>query len=243
MSGLSRTDSCGVRLEPDPVCYPLHYPEMSAGYDVRLVPAVAHGRVLVREAHGTALGVLVGFHGYGESAEIQMERLESIRDGSNWTLVSVQALHRFYRGPHQEIVASWMTRQDREVAIADNIEYVNAVLDSVPHEGSATIVYAGFSQGAAMAFRAAVRGRHRAAGIIAVGGDIPPELLEDPEATFPAVLLARGMRDELLIADKFRADLKALAARPGRVRAHEFDGAHEWNASVTEAATDFLQSL
>jgi predicted esterase len=216
---------------------------MPPEHDVHLIPAVTHGRVLVRAAHGTPAGVLVGFHGYGENADIQMERLDSIPDGANWTLVSVQALHSFYRGPAQQVVASWMTRQDREVAIADNIEYVNAVLDSVPHEASATIVYAGFSQGVAMAFRAAVRGRHRAAGVIAVGGDVPPELLQDVQATFPPVVLARGMCDELLTADRFRADLKALAARHGRVRAHEYDGAHEWNASVAEAAAEFLLSL
>jgi predicted esterase len=204
---------------------------------------VTHGRVLVRAARGTAAGVLVGFHGYGENAETQMERLEGIPGGSSWTLVSVQGLHRFYRGPQQEVVASWMTRQDREAAIADNIEYVDAALDSVPYDTSTRMIYAGFSQGVAMAFRAAVRGRHPAAGIIAVGGDIPPELLQDAQAAFPPVLLARGTRDELLSADRFRADLDALAARQGRVRAHEYDGAHEWNASVAEAAAEFLLSL
>ena len=31
----------------------------------------------------------------------------------SWTRVSVQALHRFYRGRSEITVASWMTRQDR----------------------------------------------------------------------------------------------------------------------------------
>ena len=67
-----------------------------------------------------------------------------------------------------------------------------------------------------MAFRSAVRGRHGAAGVIGIGGDVPPELLADAGATFPYVLLARGARDEWLTAQKFRADLNAL--RPGRRR-------------------------
>jgi predicted esterase len=104
-------------------------------------------------------------------------------------------------------------------------------------------VFAGFSQGVAMAFRAAVRGRHAAAGLIAVGGDVPPELLQDPGAAFPFVLLARGTRDEALTAGQFRADLNALAERRTRVRAHEYDGGHEWNEDVTAAAADFLQSV
>lgn len=49
-------------------------------------------------------------------------------------------------------------------------------------------------------------------------------------------------RDEWLTAEQFRADLNALAARPGRVRACEFDGGHEWNAAVAEAAGEFLLS-
>ena len=96
-----------------------------------------------------------------------------------------------------------------------------------------------------MAFRSAVRGRRPAAGVIAVGGDVPPELLQDRDAAFPVVLLARGARDEWLTAQKFRADLNALAERtPGtRVRALEFEGGHEWNDAVAEAAGDFLESL
>jgi predicted esterase len=214
-----------------------------ADYDMRLVPAQTHGRVLVRRARGAPIGLLVGFHGYRENAEIQMRRLEEIPGASNWTLVSIQALHRFYRSRSEDVVASWMTRQDRESAIVDNIGYVNAALDSMAGETFDRIVYAGFSQGVAMAFRSAVRGGHPAAGVMAAGGDVPPELLLDPHATFPPVLLGRGVRDEFFTAEKFRADMNALAARGGRVRATEFDGGHEWNGAFAAAAADFLESV
>ncbi len=210
--------------------------------DVRLVAATTHGRVLVRQALAAEpRGVLVGFHGYMEQAAMQMDRLAAIPGAAAWTLVSIQALHRFYRGRTQDVVASWMTREDREAAIADNIGYVDAALDTVPHDETTKIVYAGFSQGAAMAFRAAVCGRHRAAGVIAVGGDVPPELLEDKRG-FPFVLLVRGLRDDWFTAERFRADLNALAAR-GRVRALEHDGGHEWNQPVAAAAAEFLESV
>jgi predicted esterase len=213
--------------------------------DLHLIATTTHGRVLVRDARAAAArGVLVGFHGYMEDAVVQMDRLQAIPGAARWTLVSIQGLHRFYRGRSQEVVASWMTSQDRDAAIADNLEYVDAALDSVPHDASTKIVFAGFSQGVAMAFRSAVRGRRAAAGVIAIGGDVPPELLLDRDAAFPSVLLARGVRDEWLTAQKFRADLNALAERPGtRVRALEFDGGHEWNDAVAEAAWDFLESV
>src|SRR5215471_579531 len=89
-----------------------------------------HGRVLVRDA-ADAVGTLVGFHGYGQVAEILLADLERIPTIDRWQLVSVQALHRFYAKDSQAIRASWMTRQDREAAIADNVEYVNRALDAV----------------------------------------------------------------------------------------------------------------
>ena len=116
-----------------------------AEMDIHLVPTMTHGRVLVREARAAArTGVLVGFHGYMENAQIQMERLEAIPGASGWTLVSIQGLHRFYRGRTDEVVASWMTSEDRETAIADNIAYIRAALDEVPHDRSTRIIFTGF---------------------------------------------------------------------------------------------------
>ncbi|MEO8077514.1 MAG: dienelactone hydrolase family protein [Acidobacteriota bacterium] len=212
--------------------------------ELHLIATPTHGRVIVRRARAAASrGLLVGFHGYMETAELQMERLGGIPGASTWTLVSVQGLHCFYRGRTQQVVASWMTRQDREAAIADNLEYVASALDAAPHDDETPIVYAGFSQGVAMAFRAAVRGRRAAAGVIGVGGDIPPELLADSSVTFPPVLLARGERDAWLTPDRFDADTAALRSRNVPLASLVFDGAHEWNAAVSAAAGEFLAGL
>jgi predicted esterase len=212
--------------------------------DVHLIATPTHGRVIVRAARAAASrGLLVGFHGYMETAEIQMERLAGIPGASTWTHVSVQGLHCFYRGRTQDVVASWMTRQDREVAIADNLEYVAAALDAAPQDEQTRIVYAGFSQGVAMALRAAVRGPAAAAGVIAVGGDVPPELLADPVLRFPPVLLARGERDNWLSAATFEADAAALRSRDVALASLVFDGGHEWNAAVSASAGEFLAGL
>lgn len=212
--------------------------------DVHVVPTMTHGRVLVKEARAAARrGVLVGFHGYMETAQIQMDRLEAIDGASAWTLVSIQGLHRFYRGRSQDVVASWMTREDRELAIADNLAYVAAALEQVPHDGSTRIVYAGFSQGVAMAFRAGVGGGRRAAAIVAVGGDVPPELVADPSVQFPPLLLARGARDEWFTSTRFENDVAALRERTKGLEPLEYDGAHEWNAPVSDAIALFLSRI
>ena len=126
---------------------------------------------------------LVAFHGYGQSSDDILSEVQRIPGASEWQIVAIQGLHRFYTRTDQQVVASWMTRQDRELAIADNIQYVDRVLDRIALENgtpaapaSPKLVFLGFSQGVAMAYRAALRGRHRAAGIVALAGEIPPEL-------------------------------------------------------------------
>jgi len=204
---------------------------------IHLIPTRTHGRVLVRPATAAPIrGVVVGFHGYAENAAIQMARLAAIPGVEAWTLVSIQGLHRFYRGRSEDVMASWMTREDREAAIADNLAYVDAALDAVPRDTGAPIVFAGFSQGVAMAFRTALRGRHRAASVIAVGGDVPPELLQDASSRFPPVFLMRGARDEWYTQPKFDADVAALKAHGVSIVALVYDGGHEWNSEVAEAA-------
>ena len=210
---------------------------------VRLIATTTHGRILVREATARARGLLVGFHGYKENAAIMMRRLATIPRAAEWTLVSVQGLHRFYQGRTDEVIASWMTREDRELMIADNVAYVDAVVESVRGRASIPIVCAGFSQGVATAFRAAVHGRAGADGVVAAGGDVPPELLADVGARFPPVLLIRGERDDWYSQPKLDADLAALSARGVPVAATVVDGAHEWNDAVAEAAGQFIARL
>ena len=197
-----------------------------------------HGRVLVREAEDP-VAVIAGFHGYMENADIQMARLEALPDSGRATLISVQGLNRFYRGRTEEVVAGWMTRQDREAMIADNIEYTDRALDSSAPTTS-PLFTSGFSQGVAMAFRAALRGRRRVSGVVAVGGDVPPELLEDPTLAFPAVLLARGERDDWYTNAKLEADASALRARHTPVETLVYQGAHDWTVEVAAAAARFI---
>jgi predicted esterase len=187
--------------------------------------------------------LLVGFHGYGENAEAQFERLRAIPQSGRWLVVSVQALHRFYDRRTDRVVASWMTRQDRELAIADNVAYVAKCIDAVAAEWKVLpeVVFAGFSQGAAMAFRAAVHAGPRVAGVIAVGGDVPPELTCPDLQRISAVLMGRGTTDTFYPQKKFADDERRLRECSTEVRLLEFDGGHEWPNAVTEEASRFLR--
>ena len=210
-----------------------------------LIETPTHGRVIVRQSTAASkAGLLIGFHGYAETAEIQIERLAALPGADAWTLLSVQGLHCFYRGRSEQVVSSWMTRQDRDAAIADNVRYVDAAIAAVRATGSNDpIVYAGFSQGVAMAFRSAVLGRWPCAGVVAVGGDVPPELLEDRSLGFPTVLMLRGTRDEWYTQARFESDVESLTARARRIESVVFDGGHEWSTAASESAGTFLSSV
>jgi len=199
-----------------------------------------HGRVLVRDA-ANAVGTLVGFHGYGMSAEPMLSDLERVPGIERWQIVSVQALHRFYAKDSQTVLASWMTKQDRELAIADNVEYVNRVLDAVGP--AATIVFAGFSQCVAMAYRAALLGRHPAAGIIALGGDVPPEFKTAAPRRWPPVLIGAGDAEVWYTDTKVRADEAALAAQGVACEVIRYRGGHEWTDAFRDAVARALERM
>lgn len=209
---------------------------------VHSIATTTHGRILLRRSVAP-LGILAGFHGYLENAEIQLARLDSIPGAEKWLRVSVQGLHRVYRGRSQEVVASWMTRQDRETAIADNTAYAAAAMAFVGQDAPARVVYVGFSQGGQMAFRAAARGADQALGVISVGADVPPELLADPDARFPPVMLARGADDSWYTAAKQEADAAALRERGIAVEPIVYAGGHEWTGGAAAAAGRWLDAI
>jgi predicted esterase len=212
--------------------------------DERTIETTIHGRYLV-EAKRAGLPLLVGFHGYGESAEDAFARVQSLDGSDSWIKLAIQGLHRFYRRRTNEIVASWMTSQDRTHAIADNIQYTSKIIESVCREFSAanSIVVSGFSQGVAMAYRSAAGLERSVSGIIALGGDIPPELDSAALSRIPAALIARGIRDEWYTEEKLKADEQRLRAAGVNVKVLTFDAGHEWNVEFTDTASRFLESL
>ena len=213
------------------------------GARVLLVECRVHGRVLVDDAPGGGDALLVGFHGYGENAERHLELLRRIPRAPRWRLAAVQALHPFYNTKTGDVVGSWMTKQDREQAIEDNVAYVRAAIGRLRDGGSGPLVIAGFSQGVAMAWRAAARGVERCDGVIALGGDVPPELADRDLSHIGAALVGRGARDEWYSEEKQQRDLELLARQGVAARPFVFDAAHEWTPEFDRAAGDFLAGL
>ena len=212
-----------------------------SGVSLETVEARTHGRFLVRTPTvAPPWPLLVGFHGYAETAADHMEALEAIPGTADWMLVSVQALHRFYTRTDR-VVASWMTREDRELAIADNIDYVGRVLAHVRGVCPTChpLVFSGFSQGAAMAYRASAH--YHAAALIVLAGDVPPDVLDRQRMPLPQVLIGRGTRDQWYTEAKEAADRAILAKVDAPVEVCVFEGGHEWTDAFRAAAAAVLR--
>lgn len=214
-----------------------------ATHSVHTIEARTHGRYLVRVPNGPPpWPLLVGFHGYAETASDHLNEVIRIPGTEAWLVVAIQALHTFYTRK-ERVVASWMTRDDREHAIADNVDYVGRVLDRVRQEQQTrpTLVFSGFSQGGAMAYRAAAN--YRADGLIILAADVPPDVIGKQEVMLPPVLIGRGTTDDWYTEPKQAADLAVLARIGTHVEACVFEGGHEWTDSFRAAASSMLRKI
>jgi predicted esterase len=207
---------------------------------VQTIATTTHGRFLVLAPPSPPAGLLVGFHGYAENAEVHLDALRAISGTERWLLVAVQALHPFYTRD-ERVVANWMTRQDRDLAIADNLAYVSCVLQAVTAERGITrpLVFVGFSQGGAMAYRAAAHGASD--GLIILAADLPPDVAMRPGLRLPPVLIGRGTTDKWYTAGKHDADCAALERAGVGVESCVFEGGHEWGDEFRHVAGRYLQ--
>ncbi len=213
---------------------------------VHVLPAEIHGRYhLVEPATGGPAPLLLGFHGYGENATRHLAQMRRIPGSAEWRLCAVEALHRFYNTKTGEVVGSWMTKEAREQAIEDNVAHVLRVVAAVRNEQShpdAPVVVTGFSQGVAMAYRAALALGDACHGIVALAGDVPPDVAATGK-TLPAVLLGRGTEDAWYTEDKMNADRAVLADRDVTFEACVFDAGHVWTSEFRDAAGAFLKRI
>jgi len=211
----------------------------------RSIAALVHGRYLLeRPIDSEGCPLVVGFHGYAENAEIHLEQLRRLPGANRWVLCAVQGLHPFYNRAG-DVIASWMTREQREHAIEDNLRYVASVVAEVKRElpVSQRLAYLGFSQGAAMAYRAAAGSGHACLGVVVLGGDVPPELEARDLSHFPPVLLGRGSSEEWYDAAKMEHDVELLREKGVDLRPCVFEGGHEWTNEFRAEAGKFLEEV
>jgi predicted esterase len=103
------------------------------------------------------------------------------------------------------------------------------------------IAFIGFSQGGAMAYRAAA---HLGAdGLIILAADVPPDVAALPGLRLPRVLIGHGTADRWYTREKHDADVAALTGLQVAIESCVFDGGHEWTPAFYEAAAAYLTRM
>lgn len=185
----------------------------------------------LKVGEGKDRGILA-LHGYGEHAEDMAQRLETWVDDKT-TLLCPQALHPIYLA-NGKTGWSWMTREDRDRSIANNLTYLQLCLEELG-SGFKERVVVGYSQGAQMAMRVA-----RCLGtdtLVAIGGELPPELREESldgqHADF-RVLLGRGRKDMPYSSQILQRDLELFRAWGCFAQSLDWPGAHRWERDIPD---------
>jgi predicted esterase len=183
-------------------------------------------------------------HGYGQLASRFIRRF-GVLDNGRRLIVAPEALSRFYlsggTGPHSDedkVGASWMTREDRDAEIADQVTLLDMVRErALAGSGRAglRVVALGFSQGAATVCRWAARTATPPHHVVLWGSGVPSDLFEgDGRAGFTraALTLVVGNSDPIANGDRVGIHRDQLDSAGIAYRFVSYDGGHEIDGAV-----------
>lgn len=120
--------------------------------------------------------VIIACHGYAQLAEYFLKWFEEINTEET-VIIAPEGLHRFYwKGFNGKVVASWMTKEDRENDIKDYCLFLDNVMDQLPLDDSIQCIALGFSQGAATISRWAASTHHNINHLVLWAGVFPDDV-------------------------------------------------------------------
>lgn len=215
-------------------------------HPLRIDVTTYYGLQRPAKAYPEPPALLLGLHGYGQTCKRFIRDFAPLRD-SNVLVLAPQAPSVFYfRHDPPAIGASWLTKFEKENAIDDFLRYMRRLLQYIYEAEDfdpERVFMLGFSQGVAMAYRLASHGELQPAGVIACGGDLPPDVvpLLEQRAPFP-VLLVHGHDDPLVTFDKAQAAERELRRMDYPITTHFFEGGHLLGPPEIDAISTWIKS-
>jgi predicted esterase len=183
-------------------------------------------------------------HGYGHLASEFIARFAPVDDGVH-LIVAPEALNRYYHdtrpGASQTsaVGATWMTKEDRQSEITDQITYLDTLYGTIFRDvarESVRVTALGFSQGVATVARWLSHTRVPIDRAIFWAGSVPDDvsLTADSALRRAEVLLVLGSRDEYATAERVARQTAAFRAADKSFAQIEFEGGHRLDDSVLE---------
>jgi predicted esterase len=170
-------------------------------------------------------------HGYGQLANYFIRNFE-VLEAKHTLIVAPEGLHRFYWEKFSgRVVASWMTKEDREDDILDYVNYLDLVyaevLASLKNK-KVRIIVLGFSQGTATVCRWIATKKSPVDQLILWAGSLPADVHLEVEAVknFKIYLVA-GNADEFIKEEQIKEYEQLLIEKKLPVEIIRFQGRHE----------------
>ena len=184
--------------------------------------------------------ILFALHGYGQLSEYFLKKLRPIFSDERLIVVPEATNYAYLEGFSGRVGSNWMTKHERESAIANNINYLNTLLEAilVKYTHKPLLKVLGFSQGAATATRWVSQLEYPVKTLVLWGGGFAHDL--HPVKTAQKLngskcYLAIGDKDEIITQEsleKQEALISALGVTADKV---SYSGGHDLDISVLES--------
>ena len=169
--------------------------------------------------------VVYVLHGYGMSAKEFIAQFEClVKPGV--MIVAPEGLSRFYRkGFSGDVIASWMTKEDRLAEIEDYVGYLDSLHRLVVSGKDVITIVLGFSQGVATASRWLYKGAVQISDFIVWCGEFAVESDKVP-LKLPVIRHVFAHHDTFITPEQVEKQSLRLRSLGGEVYNYGFDGGH-----------------
>ena len=174
--------------------------------------------------------MIIALHGYGQLVKYFIRKFEAF--SSEYLIVCPEGPHRFYlKGSSGRVGASWMTKEAREMDIADNVHWLNDLLDELKQSYTPdSITLLGFSQGAATAARWYQQNPELFDQLILWAAVFPPDLERGSFPIIPSMHFVLGNQDEYY--QGVEAEILKNNYLDLGFKVHAYEGTHDIDSKV-----------
>lgn len=184
-------------------------------------------------------------HGYGQSSNTILRIFSPLLE-RGFLLAAPQGPNAFYWQQTGKVGFAWLTRFQKENALADIMTYLSAFVDDLhqtQHFDKENIFVVGFSQGGGLASRFGTHGILEPRGIVSCGADLPPDVAERLD-DIPKVpyRIVHGRNDKSVTIEKGEQAETTLREHGFDVTTSYYDGGHELPEEEVHAIAEWIEA-
>jgi predicted esterase len=173
--------------------------------------------------------IVIACHGYAQLANYFLKWFEPF-DLKNTVIIAPEGLSRFYwNGFSGNVVASWMTKVDREDDISDYVNYLDDIIKSLALNPKVKLTALGFSQGGATVSRWLLKSDFKFNNLVLWAAVFPEdiEIGSLKSKVINPVQILFGDKDQFYSLDQINALKSKLEALESSIDFTIFEGEHK----------------